>query len=272
MDALRAAAPSADADFAAWSRAIQALATLLLLRCDLRVGDARWRIMEVEGYAHAPGHPDPFTHRDEAQNSLGRWYFHRTGEGFRGGSFKGVDLTFGGGGAFAGMLVRAVALSDGTLVEGPSLSVDAMLGATGHGSVASLARACDEGAHDAVALVAREHPRGDAVYAGPRVGLSLRAELSAERVFFLPRHYRFVVDPRRARKGRAHIALGMHRAGTSPEAIAGVTGTPLAQVRRWIEAYERGRGDRVAMHRAAREGDGWCALLGACDAAFAHRA
>lgn len=264
--ALRAVVPGPEGDFARWSEAIAAVARTVLLRADLCVGDARWRVTEVEGYVSAPGHPDPFTHADDAQNSLGRWYFHRTG-----GSFKGVDLTFGGDGVRAGLLLRAAVTDRGERVDGPSLLVDAMLRATGHGTVASLARACDGGEHDALTLTPRDAPRGDAVYVGPRVGLSLRREVSAERVFFLPRPYRFVVDPRGARKGRLHLALGMHREGMPADAIAGVMGASLAQVRAWIGAYEGGRGERVTALREAHDGESLCALFGACDAAFTRR-
>lgn len=271
LAALRAVVPGPEGDFARWAACIAAVAEIVLRRADLCVGDARWRVTEVEGYVSAPGHPDPFTHADVAQNSLGRWYFHRTGGTHRGGTFKGVDLTFGGDGVCAGMLLRAAVTDRGERVDGPSLLVDAMLRATGHGTVSSLARACDEGAHDALSLVLRDSPRGDAVYAGPRVGLSLRRAVSAERVFFLPRPYRFVVDPRGARKGRLHLALGMHREGMPADAIAGVMGASLAQVRAWIDAYAQGRGARVTALREAQDGEALCALLGACDAAFTRR-
>lgn len=270
LDALRALVPAVDAPFEAWSRAVTAVAELVLRRGVLRAGDTTLRVLEVEGYVSAPSHPDPFAHADETQNSLGRWYFHRTGEGFRGGTFKGVDLTFGGGGVYAGLLLRAAQTAKGERVEGPSVLVDALLAATGHATVASLARACDEGEHDALSLTLLDAPRGDAVYAGPRVGLSLRKDLDAERVFFLSRPYRFVVDPRGAKKGRLHVALGMHAEGAPAPAIAGVTGSTQAQVRRWIDAYEGGRALRVATLRAAEDGEALCALFGACDAAFAR--
>ena len=64
--------------------------------------------MEVEVYYHAADHPDPFAHRDPAQLHVGRWYFHRTGGTYRGGSFKGLDLAFGGSAAHAGVLIRGI--------------------------------------------------------------------------------------------------------------------------------------------------------------------
>lgn len=263
-DALRALVPAEDAGFRAWEAAIPKVAELVLRRATLRMGDARARVLEVEGYVRARWHPDPFAHADPVQNTLGRWYFHRAGGTYRGGTFKGVDLTFGGGSARAGLLIRAVAAPDGARVEGPSCVVDHALRATGHATVASLARACDAGDHDALALALDATPRSDAVYAGPRVGLTLRQGATPERVFFLPRPYRYVVDPRAAKKGRASIAIGMHRQGASPPAIAGITGSALAQVRQWIDAFEKGRAMAPESLRAAEDGDALCALLGSC--------
>lgn len=270
-DALTPLVPEGDASFERWSEAIEAVATRVLRRGVLRAGTLSLRPVEVEGYVSASAHPDPFAHARPEQASIGAWYFHRVGESFRGGTFKGVDLTFGGTHARAGLLIRAAVADDGRRIDGPSLLVDAVLRATGHGTVSSLARACAEGDHDALSLRLDERERGDAIFAGPRVGLTLRRALSAERVFFLPRAYRFVVDPKRATKGRPQLALGMYSQGADAPSIAGVTGTPLAQVRRWIDAYEGGREMKVAALRAALDGEALCALLGACDAAFAGR-
>jgi hypothetical protein len=60
----------------------------------------------------------------------------------------------------------------------------------------------------------------------------------------------------------------MHREGMPADAIAGVMGASLVQVRAWIDAYAQGRGARVTALREAQDGEALCALLGACDAAF----
>lgn len=266
-EALRALVPDPHAPFARWARFIEESAKLVLQRASLRAGDTVFHVMELEGYVHAREHPDPFVHCEPEQKSLGRWYFHRTGEGYRGGTFKGVDVTLGSDEFSAGLLIRALKTSGGERVEGPSCVVDAMLHATGHVTVGSLARACEREDY-ALSLELNDAPRGEAVFTGPRVGLSLRKELSAERAYFFSRPYRYVVDPRGASKGRLHIALGMHTQGISPEAIAGMMGATRGQVRRWIELYEGGRGRRVAELRGVDDAEGLCALLGACDAAF----
>jgi hypothetical protein len=74
------------------------------------------RFEEIEFYCHSGIHQDPFAHCNPIQQSFGKWYafvsfnclalhfnswnfffryFHRNGNNYRGGSYKGVDLTFG---------------------------------------------------------------------------------------------------------------------------------------------------------------------------------
>lgn len=75
-------------------------------------------------------HPDLFAHRDPVQLEDGRWYFHRTRGECRGGSFKGLDIALGDGTAYFGILIRAVAKPDGTLLDGPCVTVDHLLART----------------------------------------------------------------------------------------------------------------------------------------------
>src|SRR5205085_6803669 len=91
-------------------------------------------------YYRGPAHDDPFTHGDPIQVHPGRWYFHKTAGVYRGGSFKGVDVTFGDGTARGGILFRGLERPDGSLIDGPSLLVDHVLTLCGADSVAELDR------------------------------------------------------------------------------------------------------------------------------------
>jgi len=139
------------------------------------------RIAEVELYLE----PDPYTHRDPHQIATsGKWYFHRqAGKGYKGGTFKGVDLTCGPAGVAGGILIRAIIDGrTGDLIEGPCKVVEALLAATGFPDVGSLARAFPGGedAPDPFAFDAPlrldENPEAIPLYiaAGPRVGLSAK--------------------------------------------------------------------------------------------------
>src|SRR5262245_43010040 len=114
------------------------IANRLLNGSRLIVGSVAHRIVEIEFYYHGDQHLDPFAHRDSLQLQLGRWYFHRTRGTYRSGTFKGLDLTFGDGKAFGGVLIRSLETPDGTLIDGPSLCVDHLLDRAGCESVAAL--------------------------------------------------------------------------------------------------------------------------------------
>src|SRR5687768_15548935 len=114
------------------------LAETRVNRTEFRAAGQLHRLLEVEVYYHSLAHPDPFAHKEPVQLEGGRWYFHRTRGEYRGGSFKGLDLAFGDGVAFGGVLFRGLETPDGSVVDGPSLLVDHLLKTTGHATVAEL--------------------------------------------------------------------------------------------------------------------------------------
>ena len=90
--------------------------------------------MEIEIYYYSKGHPDIFTHSDEIQLKRGCWYFHK-----KEGSFKGLDITFGDGASYGGILLRAIeSLDNSVYIEGPSKLVDEILRLHGHKKVRDL--------------------------------------------------------------------------------------------------------------------------------------
>src|SRR5690349_11301515 len=113
----------------------EALARALLTRWELVAGGVAHRLIELEIYYYGGAHLDPFAHRHALQKTPGRWYFHRQGESYRGGTFKGLDLTFGRD-AFGGVLIRS-ARSD-ALIDGPNRLVNHLLRVAGCTSVADL--------------------------------------------------------------------------------------------------------------------------------------
>src|SRR5215211_3101799 len=108
------------------------IAATLLNRTRWVIAGQAHRITECEFYFRGPQHDDPFTHGDPIQVHAGRWYFHKTAGIYRGGSFKGVDVTFGDGVSRGGILIRGAQTADGRLIDGPSLLVDHLLASCGH--------------------------------------------------------------------------------------------------------------------------------------------
>jgi hypothetical protein len=231
-----------DSDHAAW---FDAVARRLLCGCRAMVRNQPHRFTEVEIYYHGGKHLDPFAHCDPIQKGTGLWYFHRTNGVYRGGSFKGVDVTFGGTGAFGGVLIRGIEADDATLTDGPSLTVDRLLARTGASTVAELDTAIDlKPVWDASSLLRLEwlpdlleRP----LVKTPRIGLSLKRLRKADTPpRFIMRHYRYLSEPRRISKGKLHMVLALHAEGRTVAEIRELTGCNKGAIERYIADREAG--------------------------------
>lgn len=217
----------------------------LINRCRLMVLDQPHRFAEIEFYYHAPEHPDTFAHRDPLQETRGRWYFHRTNGVYRGGSFKGFDLTFGEPGAHGGILIRSLEKPDGELVDGPSLSVDHLLALTKCSAVSVLdGRIAGRSVWDSTnPLHLQEHTWETVrtLLATARVGLTLKkAGSKPEPRRYVVQRYRFLSEPRRLSKGKLHSILALHQDGRSIDEILATTGSPRKTVERYLADFQQG--------------------------------
>jgi hypothetical protein len=236
----------ADHQFGPW---FASLAARLLNGTDLLVVGEPYRLAELEAYYFSEGHPDPFTHRDPIQLQNGRWYFHRTAGEYRCGSFKGVDLALGDGKALFGMLVRTIVAPDGTVIDGPSLTVDHILARTGSADVPTLdATIAGRPAWDTSSpLAIRESaaPREQVVYQTSRVGITLRRSRKGrtDTPRYVARPYRFLTEPRGIGKGKPQLVCALHQQGLDTAAIVTLTGTPKKTVERYAADYEVGKSE-----------------------------
>lgn len=230
-----------------------ALADRLLNRSRLVVNGRPHRLIEVEAYYHSAAHPDPFAHRDPVQLHPGRWYFHRSRGAYRGGSFKGLDLTFGDGASFGGVLFRGLETPDGTVIDGPSLLVDHLLTTTGFPMVAALDAAIGTrhvwASDSPLSLVSvDDQPRR--VWASLRVGLGLKTKQfradDTTTISYLLRSDRFLTEPRKTKKGKPHLVLPLLAAGMPPDEVSRETGSPLAAVKRYAAAFAAGKDEPSA--------------------------
>ena len=224
------------------------IAEQLLYGSRLMVGGQPYRLVEVEFYYWSKAHPDPFTHRDPIQFHIGHWYFHRTHGVYRGGSFKGLDLTFGDSDTSGGILIRGLETPNGALIDGPSLCVDHLLDATGAATVAELDQAINKRLaweeENPLFLKHQETHDAQSWIRSPRVGLALRRVTSrTDSTRFLMRPYRYLSEPRRTKKGKPHMVLALHAQGKSTEDITQLTNCPQRIVERYIAEFEAGRKD-----------------------------
>jgi hypothetical protein len=223
------------------------IAEELLNGARLVVGGQRHRLTEIEFYWIGPEHPDPFTHRDPIQLQNGRWYFHRTNGVYRSGSFKGLDLAFGDGTSFGGVLIRGLETPNDELVDGPSLLVDHLLDGTGAASVPALDKAIGTRVaweNDNPLRLEQIDDEERPLFRSARVGLTLKKSRSSpEPQRFVLRPYRFFSEPLRIAKGKPHMVLALHAQGQSADEIKRLTGCPLKTVQRYVADFEAGRKD-----------------------------
>jgi hypothetical protein len=267
-EAMRALMPAKDAPEASYPEAFRKMADLLLNRTTLRVGGIPHRFAEIEFYFKGFSHDDKFTHCDPMQKRFGAWYFHRTGGEYRGGTYKGLDIAFGGDGAYGGILIRgAERLDEPKYLDGPCMFVDHVLATTGKGSVAELAESFDlsiDGPGSPLFVEPSAEPRDQERFATARVGLSLKRGNNESRQRFIARHYRFLTDPKKCKKGRLHLAVALHQQGRALADICRVTDSREAVVKGYLEAYESGKTAPFSEFGGDLSTTTTCALFGAC--------
>ena len=252
-----------DAGVDAWFGAV---AAQLLNGAELRVAGQSLRPADVELYLHSAGHADPFAHRNPLQLRCGYWYFHRTHGGLRGGTYKGMDLTYGNGTACGGVLIRSLVRPDGTVIDGPSLCVDHLLALTGHRTVAELDRAVAGrlawDTDNPLSLIRVDNHEPHDILRTPRVGLTLlRAKQLGAMPRYLMRPYRFVGEPRKVAKGKPHMVLALYarrRRGDDP-ARHGLPAPRHSPLRRGV----RGRATQGGFRPAPRHRRGAAGVVSA---------
>lgn len=232
-----------DADFQQW---FDRIADQLMCRTQYVVNGQPHRFVEIEFYYFSKeGHDDIFAHKEAVQLECGRWYFHRTQGVYRSGSFKGLDISFGDGTAYGGVLIRGIEQPNGEIIDGPSLHVDHLLGMTGADDVTTLDNAIsgrkvwDES--NVLYLKDIEGEERDLVRSS-RVGLTLkRFKKAPNPPRYVLRPYRYLSEPKRTKKGKLHVILGLHARGKSVDEIREITGSTKSTIQRHIDDFEIGK-------------------------------
>jgi len=112
---------------------VQKIADTMLNSYVLMVDGKEYRVAEIEFYIKTDfqknGHIDSYTHGDPNQKRFAKWYLHRYPNGsYKGGTYKGLDLTLGNKNTYFGILIRAIYdESTGIIVEGPCKVVNKIL-------------------------------------------------------------------------------------------------------------------------------------------------
>jgi len=190
------------------------IAKILLNDMHLMVYGAKCQIVEIETYLRWDRHPDVFTHCDKEQLEHATLYFHRIhGKGFKEGSFKGMDITFGevkGHQVYGGALIRSIQTPDG-LMEGPCVVVNYILKRAGFGKVCEMVPTLStlnvDDATCPIHLIRCDDNRSDRISMSPRVGLTLKGSKDVAKLDYIMKPYRFTTCPELLKKQKNTIVL-----------------------------------------------------------------
>jgi len=218
----------------------------LINRTILDINGKLHRLAELEIYLNDTIHNDTFTHGDEQQKNPGQWYFHKMGKGFKGGSYKGLDITFSQSG-YGGILIRAIMdIETKDYIDGPSLVVDHILSLTEAADIASLTTKSDfnwkltEKSCLYLKPDTEKKLEYKPLYQSGRVGLVLRTDNHAS---FVLKPYRYLAYPNLCKKGKQHLILELYDSGKTKEEIQKITGATNASITGYIKSFEESRSE-----------------------------
>jgi 3-methyladenine DNA glycosylase Mpg len=186
---------------------IETIAKSLLLKYVLMVNDKEYRICEIEFYINSTQHPDQYTHSDDDQKSFGKWYFHKcSGGSYKGGTYKGMDITMGNNETYFGILIRSIYDENlCEMIEGPCRSVNKILELNNCYDVKEyMANKCDPLSvrnTRNVYLKWKSSDNDEPIYKGPRIGLSDKYPEWQN----VP--YRFLIKKNLIKKGKSTLVL-----------------------------------------------------------------
>ncbi|EFA84151.1 hypothetical protein PPL_03225 [Heterostelium album PN500] len=246
----------------------------------LMVGGIPYVLVEIEYYFKGYNHVDHYAHGDEHQRRMASWYFHRqNGGGYKTASYKGLDITFGDGTAYAGILIRGIERVDAktNLVDGPSLTVDNLLREAGEPDIQSFVTKYGTsllpGENKGMYLTMRDHssrkkPDVRKPISSGRVGLTMKM-YKKDKEFYFGRDYRYIRLPDKVKKGKHYMNTALHKQGHKVAQIKDITKSTAAAIQKCIDAFEAGlkeAKDKSSLepYKGALSNDDCCKLIGVC--------
>lgn len=159
------------------------MANYILNRTVIVCNDNILRICEIEFYLKSVDHNDPYVHDTSEQHTYGNWYFHKHHTGtYKGGTFKGLDITFGSLKSACGILIRSVmclgnsvsgSVNTKQVIEGPCKTVNKLLELLEVKSIMDFTQGNTIAInHEKLKLIEIQTPTTDIIVKGPRIGLS----------------------------------------------------------------------------------------------------
>eukprot|EP01114_Cavostelium_apophysatum_P001546 TRINITY_DN11340_c0_g1_i1.p1 TRINITY_DN11340_c0_g1~~TRINITY_DN11340_c0_g1_i1.p1 ORF type:complete len:304 (+),score=26.36 TRINITY_DN11340_c0_g1_i1:118-1029(+) len=264
-----------------YEQCFQQVSDFLLNRCIFYIKGKPHRILEVEVYFYSEAHPDPYPHNYElyTQYTGGHWYFHRVGNSYKGGNYKGLDISIGRGAEeYGGILIRTVQSlepEEEVVISGPCRTVDYILRLCGASSIQDLVDNKMDGNTNALSpnaspskplhLAYHEHSERREIFRSPRIGLNLnkKGETAESQIKYNAKFYRYFTLPTKVHKKNPMIAA-LYFAGRTPVEISQITGAKLSTVMKYCECFEKGRKMKPSKFVGTKLNDElFCQFLGA---------
>lgn len=198
-------------------------------------------LAETEYYEYSDEHPDIFTHRDPEQKQNMTWYFHKMNGSYKGGTYKGLDITMGNENKYCGILIRAL-YTGNTFIEGPCNCVNFILKETKTKSIIELVEKMNNFNvidNNCVKLVPINENRE--IYRCPRVGITLNNKRFFEqKKYYVCKNYRGMLYPHLQKKSRELIVCGLYSQGYELDDIINITKMKKNICKRYIDNYKKG--------------------------------
>ena len=143
----------------------------------LKVDDKKYNLIEIEFYFYdKENHPDPYIYCNEKQKECGEFYFHGSG----------MDITFGNGICYGGILIRSIMNEEGQYINGSLKLLEELF--------------CDEIDKLKIELIEKDIGKKN-IFCSTRVGLQahpldyeLLIKYENNFIPYIFRLYRFIVD------------------------------------------------------------------------------
>jgi len=246
-----------------WQQHFASAARQLACAWQLNIAGIPHQFVELEAYFTCTKHDDPYTHGDPVQQECALFYFHRMGSGYKGGTYKGMDVSIGNSAdEVGGLLVRSLLREDtGEVICGPCKCVDHIIALLKADSVQHLVDTKLNGdirlgtTTKPLFVSPRATPLTFPVLGSPRVGLNMTKKGPSDhnqKDYLMrcgqgannmtrSRFYRFIAQPSLPKvvKGRGLIAAAMHHAAISD--VAAKMGITPGVFKGHVQKYEDGK-------------------------------
>jgi len=209
----------------------------------LIAGDNKYRLCELEVYLSNEEHDDIFTHKSPEQRVENIWYFHKKGNTYKSGTYKGVDICHPLNGGYCGILIRSIInIENEKFIEGPCCVVNEILNSCSCSSINMLVESiknkenyCDIYNNNCSLYIQPFTGEFEKkiIYNAPRVGLTLK-NYTEQKCNYIMKNYRYSTCPEKIKKNKFGWVLSLYMKNESMGNIRKITGSSKRKIEEYI--------------------------------------